>query len=216
ADCHVLFYENKGDHDLNNKPVGVPVPEFTVFCQDKTGIHNIITQHIFKTDQHWAEQYLKSPKKFGVCVSNCISYLRKTFIKHHGSLGQTGHGIQPGDGAINPLTQVLKEFPWYNDLFGIWNGIPNFTAKITTSEPGKSRSANHLKLVATHSKATPPPTEGNGSHDPPYDDPQPVEAPIDIDMESGDGDGQGEFDEEHDGYDMDIDGPENKGNQKVC
>ncbi|KAF9232468.1 hypothetical protein BU15DRAFT_67428 [Melanogaster broomeanus] len=167
ADCHVLFYENKGDRDLNNKPS----------AKDKTGIHDIIAQHIFKTDQHWAEQYSKSPKKFGVCVSNRISYLRKAFIKHHGSLGQTGHGIQPGDGAVNPLAHVLKEFPWYNDLFGIWNGIPNFTAKITTSEPGKSRGANHLKLVATRSKATPPPTEGDGSHDPPYADPQPVEAP---------------------------------------
>ncbi|KIK74625.1 hypothetical protein PAXRUDRAFT_97988, partial [Paxillus rubicundulus Ve08.2h10] len=166
ADCHILFYENKGHHDSNDKPS----------AKDKTGIHNIIAQHIFVPSQEWAEHYTKVPKKFGVCVSNHISYLRKAFIKHYGKLNQTGQGVLPGDGAANaigivyftfylvyltdyPIELVCKEFPWYDDLFRIWNGIPNFTAKITTSQPGKSCGANHLKLITTHRKATPPPDE---------------------------------------------------------
>ncbi|KIK93240.1 hypothetical protein PAXRUDRAFT_97891, partial [Paxillus rubicundulus Ve08.2h10] len=123
ADCHILFYENKGHHDSNNKPSN----------KDKAGIHEIIAQHVFRPSQEWAEHYTNAPKKFGICVSNCISYLCKVFIKHYGKLNQTGQGVLPGDVAENAIELVCKEFPWYDDLFRIWNGIPNFTAKITTS-----------------------------------------------------------------------------------
>ncbi|KAF8833424.1 hypothetical protein BDN67DRAFT_1017573 [Paxillus ammoniavirescens] len=140
ANCHILFYENKGHCDSNDKPS----------TKDKTGIHDIITQHVFGHSQEWAEHYAKAPKKFGIC------------------------GILPGDGAANAIELVCKEFLWYNDLFGIWNGIPNFTAKIMTSQPGKSHGANHLKIVATHRKATPPPDEDDGGDGMITENPQPA------------------------------------------
>ncbi|KAF8833820.1 hypothetical protein BDN67DRAFT_1017145 [Paxillus ammoniavirescens] len=138
--------------------------------------------------------------------------------------------------------QTPLEFPWYDDLFGIWNGIPNFTAKITTSQPGTSRGANHLKLVATRRKATPPPDEDDGGDGMIAEDPQPA-SDVHMDWEGGggegegngegddkgeghcgdgddgDGDSGGNFDEEQGGYDMDIDydrgHPTNKGKRKA-
>ncbi|KAF9235098.1 hypothetical protein BU15DRAFT_65173 [Melanogaster broomeanus] len=197
ADCHVLFYENKGDQDhLTGKPS----------AKDKTGIHEIITKHIFEMDEDWAQQYTNSPKKFSTCVSNRISYLRKTFIKHYSKLNQTGQGVQPGDGAVNSHELVLKDFPWYNELYGIWNGIPNFTAKITTSQPGKSRGASHLKLIATHGKGTPPPDESDGD-DVPYEGPTAPENDVNMEWEGGEGEmyQEGGEDEPLEDGDMDID-----------
>jgi hypothetical protein len=77
---------------------------------------------------------------------------------------------------------IFKEFPWYNNLYSIWNRIPNFTTKITISQPGKSWGASHLKLIATHGKGTPPPDENNGD-DVPYKDPQQAEPEDDVNME---------------------------------
>ncbi|KAF9231800.1 hypothetical protein BU15DRAFT_81971 [Melanogaster broomeanus] len=134
-------------------------------AKDKMGMHDIITKHIFKMDIEWTQQYATSPKKFSTCVGNRISYLHKVFVKHYTKLNQTGQGIWPGDGAMNLHKLILKDFPWYNDLYGIWNGIPNFTTKIMTSQPGKSRDANHLKLIATCGKETPPPDKTDGHED---------------------------------------------------
>ncbi|KIK91989.1 hypothetical protein PAXRUDRAFT_148279, partial [Paxillus rubicundulus Ve08.2h10] len=64
ADCHILFYENKGDpaDHATDKPS----------AKDKTGIHDIIAKHIFEMDAEWAQQYVTSPKKFSTCVGNHI------------------------------------------------------------------------------------------------------------------------------------------------
>ncbi|KAF9233131.1 hypothetical protein BU15DRAFT_80442 [Melanogaster broomeanus] len=98
-------------------------------AKDKTGIHEIIAKHIFEMDEDWAQQYTNSPKKFSTCVSNRISYLRKTFIKHYSKLNQTGQGVQPGDGAVNSHELVLKDFPWYNELYGTVDSDITHTAR---------------------------------------------------------------------------------------
>ncbi|KIK77521.1 hypothetical protein PAXRUDRAFT_76514, partial [Paxillus rubicundulus Ve08.2h10] len=151
ANCHILFYKNK--RDLADHATDKPS------AKDKTGIHDIIAKCIFEMDAEWAQQYVTSPKKFSTCVGNHISYLHKVFVKHYTKLNRTGQGIQPGDGAMNLhsiyfklLTFVPKDFPFYNNLYGIWNGILNFTTKFTMSQPGKSWGANHLRLIATCSK----------------------------------------------------------------
>ncbi|KIK74634.1 hypothetical protein PAXRUDRAFT_19675 [Paxillus rubicundulus Ve08.2h10] len=164
------------------------------------------------------------------------------FIKHYRKLNQTGQGVLPSDGAANAIELVCKEFPWYDDLFGIWNGIPNFTAKVTTSQPGKLHGANHLKLIATHRKAVPPPDEDDGGDGMIAEDPQPA-GDVHMDWEGGggegegngegngkgeghcgdsddgDGDNGGNFDEEQGGYNMDINydrgHPTNKGKRKA-
>ncbi|KIK77803.1 hypothetical protein PAXRUDRAFT_165694, partial [Paxillus rubicundulus Ve08.2h10] len=118
ADCHILFYKNKGGRDPNNK----------LSAKDKTGIHDIIAQHVFGPSQECAEHYTKAPKNpFSLC---------KVFIKHYGKLNQTGQGILSGDGVANtigiipftlysvyltnyPIELVCKEFLWYDSLFGI-------------------------------------------------------------------------------------------------
>ncbi|KAF9237992.1 hypothetical protein BU15DRAFT_75600 [Melanogaster broomeanus] len=176
ANCHVLFYENKGDQDhLTGKPS----------AKDKTGIHEIIAKHIFEMDEDWAQQYTNSPKKFSTCVSNRISYLRKAFIKHYSKLNQTGQGVQPGDGAANSHELVLKDFPWYNDLYG----------------------ASHLKLIATHGKGTPPPDESDG-YDVPPEDPTAPENDVNMEWEGGEEEmyQEGGEDEPLEDGDMDIDG----------
>jgi hypothetical protein len=65
ADCHVLFYENKGDQadHITDKPS----------AKDKMGIHEIIANHIFAMDEEWTQHYTTSPKKFTTCVNNRIS-----------------------------------------------------------------------------------------------------------------------------------------------
>ncbi|KIK76953.1 hypothetical protein PAXRUDRAFT_168294, partial [Paxillus rubicundulus Ve08.2h10] len=54
ADCHVLFYGNKGD--LTDHAMNKPS------AKDKTGIHDIIAKHIFEVDAEWTQQYTTSPK----------------------------------------------------------------------------------------------------------------------------------------------------------
>ncbi|KAF9226194.1 hypothetical protein BS17DRAFT_776861 [Gyrodon lividus] len=87
---------------------------------------------------------------------------------------------------------ILKEFPWYDDLYRILNRISNFTAKITTWQPDKSRGVNHLKLIANPGKATPPPNKNNTpGDDVPYKDLQQTEPKGNVNMgwEGSDGDG---------------------------
>ncbi|KIK75608.1 hypothetical protein PAXRUDRAFT_172317, partial [Paxillus rubicundulus Ve08.2h10] len=114
ANCHILFYENKGHHDSNNKPS----------AKDKTGIHDIIAQCTMQRCQRSLVFALATTSASNLC---------KVFIKHYGKLNQTGQGVLPSDGAANaigivyftfylvyltnyPIELVCKEFPWYNDL----------------------------------------------------------------------------------------------------
>ncbi|KAI9458048.1 hypothetical protein HD554DRAFT_2331143 [Boletus coccyginus] len=146
ADCNILFSQNKADHPENlEKPSG----------KDKTAICAVVAQLIFGQDPEWQDRFVSMPKKFTISVTNCISYLRKTFVSHYRSLHQTGEGVQAGVDAANIHVAILKDFPWYDDLYAIWNGIPNFTAKLTNSQPGKSCSVDFLKLIAPAKKTVP-------------------------------------------------------------
>ncbi|KAI9570035.1 hypothetical protein HD554DRAFT_2246648 [Boletus coccyginus] len=123
--------------------------------KEKTAICAVVVQLIFGQDPEWQDWFVAMPKKFTISVTNCISYLHKTFIFHYRSLHQTGEGVQAGMDAANIHVTILKDFPWYDDLYAIWNGIPNFTAKLTNSQPGKSCSADFLKLIAPTKKTIP-------------------------------------------------------------
>ncbi|KAI9462594.1 hypothetical protein HD554DRAFT_2041171 [Boletus coccyginus] len=93
-----------------------------------------------KTAICWQDWFIAMLKKFTISVTNHISYLCKMFISHYHSLHQTGEGVQAGVDAANIYVVILKDFPWYDDLYAIWNGIPNFTAKLTNLQPGKSHN----------------------------------------------------------------------------
>ncbi|KAH7902763.1 hypothetical protein BJ138DRAFT_1121136 [Hygrophoropsis aurantiaca] len=143
ADCNILFNkDNKQKDDAIDKPSG----------KDKNTIHEVIANHIFSNDSQWAATYDSLPAKFSTSVSNRINYLRKKFLNQRTELNQTGQGVTPADNTDNPTALATKEFPWYNDLLSIWNGMPNFTPKVVTSRAGIPRGVNHLELIGSHGK----------------------------------------------------------------
>lgn len=92
------------------------------------------------------------------------------FLQHYCTLHQTGQGVQLGTDVDNLCTAILREFPWYDDLYAIWNGIPNFTTKLMNSQPGQPHGGNFLKLIVPNKKISPavqshasPPAAGAGA-----------------------------------------------------
>ena len=118
---------------------------------------------------------------------------------------------------------ILKDFPWYDDLYAIWNGIPNFTVKLMNSQPGKSCSTDFLKLVAPAKKTisvdqqvSTPATQAVHATD---GMPQPTASPPDEDISMWNGDELAEdieMDEEVMPSKVINQGVAQKGKQKVC
>lgn len=93
------------------------------------------------------------------------SSLRKMFTEQYKSLHQTGHGIQPGDDAVNPQEKATTTCPWYDDLFPIWRSIPNFTPTLVNSKPGQNRDSQFVRgAVSADPSTTMPPPSGPAGH----------------------------------------------------
>ena len=61
-------------------------------------------------------------------------------------------------GTTHPLGQIRVDFPHYDDLDQIWQGIPGFDSNLISSNPTVDHAQNLLSLVQTKpvEKHTPP------------------------------------------------------------
>ena len=61
-------------------------------------------------------------------------------------------------GTTHPLGQIQVDFPHYDDLDQIWQGIPGFDSDLISSNPTVDHAQNLLSLVQTKpvEKHTPP------------------------------------------------------------
>ncbi|KAG0693232.1 hypothetical protein DFH29DRAFT_1007509 [Suillus ampliporus] len=139
ADTRILFYsDGKQSQDDGDRPSG----------KDKVSVCAVIAKHVFEHDEEYAGYYAAGPDKFRDSMSNHINGLSKKYCQGHDKLNATGAGIMPQDEttAQNLRAQILKEFPWYDDLAGIMGGNPALSLKTISSRPGVDHSANYFSI----------------------------------------------------------------------
>ncbi|KAG1799641.1 uncharacterized protein BJ212DRAFT_1488228 [Suillus subaureus] len=91
-DCHVLFSDNKKQHDMmisTNHPSG----------RSKAELYLVIAKHIFANDPVYGPQYAveENKPKFGQAVANCLTYLREKYKAVIAWFGMTGTSVNPLD-----------------------------------------------------------------------------------------------------------------------
>ena len=59
------------------------------------------------------------------------------------------------DAANNLHATILKEVPWYDDLYTIWNGISNFNTKLMNAQPEKVCGADFFQIIAPNKGSIP-------------------------------------------------------------
>ncbi|KIK32712.1 hypothetical protein CY34DRAFT_110879 [Suillus luteus UH-Slu-Lm8-n1] len=134
ADCRILFYsDGKQSHTDGDRPSG----------KDKVSICAVIAKCVFKDNEEYADLYAAGPDKFRDSVNNHITSLRKRYHECYDKLHATGAGIMPHD------AQILKEFPWYDDLLGVMGGNPALSLKTISSRPGMDHAANYFSISRT-------------------------------------------------------------------
>ncbi|KAG0699943.1 hypothetical protein DFH29DRAFT_1001594 [Suillus ampliporus] len=139
ADTWILFYsDGKQSQDDGDRPSG----------KDKVSVCAVIAKHIFEHDEEYAGYYAAGPDKFRDSTSNHINGLLKKYCQGHDKLNATSAGIMLQDEttAQNLCAQILKEFPWYDDLAGIMGGNPALSLKTISSCPGVDHSANYFSI----------------------------------------------------------------------
>ncbi|KAG1854233.1 hypothetical protein F4604DRAFT_1686078 [Suillus subluteus] len=83
----------------------------------------------------------------------------------------SGNKVYVGQYAANqlcPLMRVLqkiymKEFPWYDNLYKIWDSNPSFAAKTTSSKPGTDHAGDLFALMHPAGGSAHPPLQCNMS-----------------------------------------------------
>ncbi|KAG1847832.1 hypothetical protein DFJ58DRAFT_891157 [Suillus subalutaceus] len=65
------------------------------------------------------------------------------------SYTQPAAGIMPEDEAQNLHAQILKEFPWYDELIDIMGGNPAISLKTVSSHPGVDHAAKYFSISRT-------------------------------------------------------------------
>ncbi|KAG1841414.1 hypothetical protein DFJ58DRAFT_732430 [Suillus subalutaceus] len=101
-----------------------------------------------RTDSDYTDHYPHAPDKFRDSTNNHIQSLKKKYRECHDRLHATGAGVVPQDENTtqNLRAQVLKEFPWYDDLAIILRGNPALSLKTVSSRPGMDHAANFFSI----------------------------------------------------------------------
>jgi len=63
ADCHILFYDNKGTDISHGRPSG----------KDKSTIYVVIAKHIFEDNNKYSAAFAANPAPFSASVGNHLS-----------------------------------------------------------------------------------------------------------------------------------------------
>ncbi|KAG1819091.1 uncharacterized protein BJ212DRAFT_1479206 [Suillus subaureus] len=174
ADCTILFaMEGKKSANYHGANLSCPLGK------DKGEIHSIIVRVVFQDDPVYANWYATNPVEFHDSVANQIGFLQSKFRDICSEFESMGVGIVPIDSEMseNLHCKIQKDFPWYNDLYGIWGSNPSFSAKTSSSKPGADHAgdlfmpthpARSSQPASSHTHPQPPmsslnPASGSGS-----------------------------------------------------
>ncbi|KAG2363470.1 hypothetical protein BDR07DRAFT_1483591 [Suillus spraguei] len=140
ADCCILFYsDGKQSQSDSDRPSG----------KDKVLVCTVIVKYIFEDDNKYRNYYAAAPDKFRDSTNNHIN--GKKYCECHDRLHATGAGVMPQDeGSVQNLhAQILKEFPWYDDLLSVMGGNPALSLKMVLSHPGVDHAGNYFSISST-------------------------------------------------------------------
>ncbi|KAG1834940.1 hypothetical protein DFJ58DRAFT_847532 [Suillus subalutaceus] len=82
-------------------------------------------------------------------MNSHINGLRRKYCESDDKLHSTGTGIMPEDEAQNLHAQILKEFPWYDELIDIMGGNPAISLKTVLSHLGIDHAAKYFSISRT-------------------------------------------------------------------
>ncbi|KAG2752544.1 hypothetical protein P692DRAFT_20726081, partial [Suillus brevipes Sb2] len=137
ADCRILFSSDaKRPQNDGDRPSG----------KDKLSVCAVIAKYVFQNDAEYVKHYADEPDKFRDSTNSHINGLRRKYRESYDKLHSTGAGIMPEDEAQNLHAQILKEFPWYNDLIDIMGGNPAISLKTVSSRPGVDHAAKYFSI----------------------------------------------------------------------
>ncbi|KAG2125516.1 hypothetical protein BD769DRAFT_1736720 [Suillus cothurnatus] len=142
ADCRILFYsDGKQSQGEGDRPSG----------KDKVSVCAVIAKYVFEDDDEYRDYYAAAPDKFRDSTNNHINGLRKKYRECHDRLHTTGAGVMPQDegSAQNLHAQILKEFPWYDDLLSVMGGNPALSLRTVSSRPGVDHAAKYFSISST-------------------------------------------------------------------
>ncbi|KAG2344259.1 hypothetical protein BDR05DRAFT_999403 [Suillus weaverae] len=99
--------------------------------KDKLSVYAVIAKYVFQND------------------ADHINGLRRKYHESYDKLHSTSAGIMPEDEAQNLHAQILKEFPWYDDLIDIMGRNPAISLKTVSSRPGVDHAAKYFSISCT-------------------------------------------------------------------
>ncbi|KAG1817735.1 hypothetical protein DFJ58DRAFT_850310 [Suillus subalutaceus] len=121
--------------------------------KDKLSVCAVIAKYVFKNDADYVKHYADEPDKFRDSMNSHINGLRRKYHESSDKLHSTGAGIMPEDEAQNLHAQILKEFPWYDELIDIMGGNPAISLKTVSSHPGVDHAAKYFSISRTASSS---------------------------------------------------------------
>lgn len=132
ADCAILF---NGKLDDLGPPSG----------KNKQEVNAAIAQSIFGHE----EKYATHPDKYRDLVMSRINHLEKEWHVLYKKLHSTGAGVHPLDGDADPNlhAEIIREFPWFDDLNSVWGSNLSFAPLVVSSQPGVDHAAHFFSLV---------------------------------------------------------------------
>ncbi|KAG1724171.1 hypothetical protein EDB19DRAFT_1915652 [Suillus lakei] len=140
ADCQNLFSSDaKQPQNDNDHPLG----------KDKVSVCAVIMKYVFQNDAEYVDYYTAEPEKFQDSMNSHINRLRRKYCNSYDKLHVTGTGIMLEDEAQNLHAQIMKEFPWYDELVGIMEGNLAISLKMVSSRPGVDHAAKYFSISCT-------------------------------------------------------------------
>ncbi|OBZ69465.1 hypothetical protein A0H81_10268 [Grifola frondosa] len=112
----------------------------------RSRIFKRIAEFLFSSDPdpHVVTDYNDHPTRYVTSVENQYTSLRQRYRKACGEFRSTGNGILASDrlrGDQSLYDKIVREFPHFPKMDGLFNKIPNFNPIVGTSEPAQSLSS---------------------------------------------------------------------------